>query len=209
MIKKIVYFIGIVLSYIIPQNIPTKWRTMKIFLFTGYKSRYFQQFGNNSALGIHTAYIGEECISIGHNTLIGDYGRLTAYRNYKNTSQTFYPKISIGNNCHIGPQSHITAINEIIIGNNVRTGPRILVTDNAHGESTIQMMDIAPNYRPLYSKGPVIIEDNVWIGEGAMIMPNIRIGKGSIIAANSVVTSNIPSYSIAAGVPAKVIKSLN
>ena len=71
------------------------------------------------------------------------------------------------------------------------------------------MMDIAPNYRPLYSKGPVIIEDNVWIGEGAMIMPNIHIGKGSIIAANSVVTSNIPAYSIAAGVPAKVIKSLN
>lgn len=208
MIKKIVYFFGILFSYIIPANIPIKWRACKIFFFTGYKARRFRYLGTNTTLGIHTAYLGERFISIGQDTLIGDYGRLAANCCYKNTLQTFSPEIQIGNNCNIGPQSHITAISAIIIGNNVRTGPRVLITDNAHGESNKEFLDMAPNYRPLYSKGPVIIDDNVWIGEGAMIMPGVRIGKGSIIAANSVVTKDIPPYSVAAGIPAKIIKTM-
>ena len=67
---------------------------------------------------------------------------------------------------------------------------------------------MAPNSRPLYSKGPVIIDDNVWIGEGAMIMPGVHVGNGAIIAANSVVTKDIPAYSVAAGIPAKIIKTM-
>jgi acetyltransferase-like isoleucine patch superfamily enzyme len=62
--------------------------------------------------------------------------------------------------------------------------------------------------RPLISKGEVVIGDNVWIGEGAMILPNVHIGEHAIIAANSVVTKDIPAYSIAAGVPAKIIKHI-
>ena len=70
-------------------------------------------------------------------------------------------------------------------------------------------VDIAPLSRALHSAGPVVIEDNVWIGEGAMIMPNVHIGKGAIIAANSVVTHDVQAYTIVGGVPAKVIKTLN
>jgi acetyltransferase-like isoleucine patch superfamily enzyme len=158
----------------------------------------------------HTIYIGEKYISIGANSHIGDYGRLTAYPYYPHTKQTFSPEIIIGDNCSIGAQSHITAINKIVIGNNVLTGPRVLITDNAHGNSVDEneKLDIPPYKRELISNGSVIIEDNVWIGEGSMIMPNVYIGKGSIIAANSVVTKDIPPYSIAAGVPAKVIRTM-
>ena len=59
--------------------------------------------------------------------------------------------------------------------------------------------------RKLYSKGPVIIGRNVWIGENVCILPNVSIGDGAIIGAGAVVTHNIPSYSISAGVPAKLI----
>ena len=83
-----------------------------------------------------------------------------------------------------------------------------MISDNSHGEANKELLNIAPKCRPLFTSGPVIIEDNVWIGEGAMIMPNVHIGKGSIIAANSVVTKDIPPYSIAAGVPAKVIRTM-
>ena len=62
--------------------------------------------------------------------------------------------------------------------------------------------------RPLHSKGPIIIEDNVWVGENVCILENVRIGKCSIIGANAVVTHDIPPYSIAVGVPAKVIKKI-
>lgn len=68
------------------------------------------------------------------------------------------------------------------------------------------MMDMPPTQRPIYSKGPVVIGDNVWIGDKATILPNVSIGKGAIIAANSVVTKDVPEYSVFAGNPAKIIK---
>ena len=85
-------------------------------------------------------------------------------------------------------------------------GKKILITDNAHGSSSAELLEIAPNYRPLCSKGPVVIDDNVWIGEKVSIMPDVHIGKGVIVAANSVVTKDVPPYSIVGGVPAKVVK---
>ena len=62
------------------------------------------------------------------------------------------------------------------------------------------------NVRAMYSKGPIVIEDNVWIGEMVCILPNVKIGKGSIIGANAVVTKDIPAHALAGGNPAKVIK---
>lgn len=206
--KHLIFYIGKFLSYIIPQNFVKYWAVVRTYLITGYRSRYFRNFGQNSLVGKHARFFGEQFITIGSNTTIGENAQVHANYSYKYTKQHFEPHIYIGDNCNIGPQSHITAINKIVIGNNVRTGPRILITDNAHGKSQKELLDSAPNYRPLYSKGPVIIEENVWIGEGAMIMPSVHIGQGAIIACNSVVTTDIPAYAIVAGVPAKIIKQL-
>lgn len=206
--KAFVFFMGKIYSFICPQTLLNKWNAIKLHFFVGYKSRQFRNFREKSTLRPHTIYIGEKYISIGTNSHIGDYGRLTAYSYYSHTKQIFSPEIIIGDNCSIGSQSHITAINKIVIGNNVLTGPRVLITDNAHGASVDTIIDIAPIERELSSKGPVIIEDNVWIGEGSMIMPNVTIGKCSIIAANSVVTKDIPAYCVAAGSPARIIKTL-
>ncbi len=59
------------------------------------------------------------------------------------------------------------------------------------------------------SSSPIVIEENVWIGESVSILPGVRIGKGSIIGANSVVSRNIPQFCIAAGIPARILKSYN
>ena len=59
--------------------------------------------------------------------------------------------------------------------------------------------------RPLISKGCVVIEDNVWLGDNVCVLPGVTIGKGSVIGANSVVTHSIPPYSIAVGTPAKIV----
>ncbi len=206
--RQIIFFFGKFCSYIFPQRLCSIIQSVTTYFFTGYKSRYFNVIGKGSTLGNHTTYIGEEYISIGVGSHIGDYGRLTAYAYYPTTGQRFTPQISIGNNCSIGTQSHITAINHISIGNNVLTGPRILITDNSHGVSSHEALETPPYARELVSQGEVVIEDNVWIGEGAMIMPNVHIGKGSIIAANSVVTKDIPEHCVAAGSPAKIIKKL-
>ena len=175
--------------------------------YTGYYSRGFRHFDSSSRIQPHVqALIGKKYISVGKKCHLGRNLQLTAWDSYE--GQHFTPQISFGDNCQIGDDSHITAVNSIRFGNNVLTGKRILVTDNAHGASDRSLLDLPPTLRPLYSKGPVVIEDNVWIGEKASIMPGVTIGKGSIIAANSVVTHDIPPYSIAAGTPARIIKTL-
>lgn len=116
-------------------------------------------------------------------------------------------KIVIGNNVNINWYAHIGAINKIVIGDNVLIGSSVLITDHSHGQSG--MSNLPPAARPLYSKGPVIIGENVWIGEGAVILGGVEIGSNTIIGANSVVTHDIPANCVAAGVPAKIIKHNN
>ena len=149
---------------------------------------------------------GEKYISIGKGTTINKGVILTAWDKYG--EQSFTPSIKIGDNCSIGEYAHITACKEIIIGNNVLTGRRIYISDNAHGNSSKEEIDIPPIKRPLYVKGPVIIDDNVWIGERVCILSGVHIGKGAIIAANAVVTHDVPPASIVGGVPAKIIKTI-
>lgn len=175
-------------------------------IYTGYYSTQFKHFGRSSRIEPNLlSLIGGKYISVGENCHIGKGAQISAWDSYGN--QKFNPEISIGDGTIIFERAHITCLDKITIGKNVLTGKSILITDNSHGDSSYESLSIPPIDRPLHSKGPVVIEDNVWIGEKASIMPGVKIGKGAIIAANSVVTKDIPAFSIAAGVPARVIKT--
>lgn len=153
---------------------------------------------------------GKEHITIADKVTFGKFLVLTAWDSfhaYDGTIHQLTPSITIGNNCNFGDYLHLTCINRIQIGNNVLTGRWVTITDNGHGTTDYEILTIPPNKRSLYSKGPVIIEDDVWIGDKVTILPDVTIGKGAVVAANSVVTKDIPPYSIAAGNPAKIIKS--
>ena len=154
---------------------------------------------------------GAEYILIGDNTFFEKHLYLSAWDSYitKESPQSFSPSIRIGSNCHFGAFNHITAINSIEIGDNLLTGKNVTITDNSHGSSSIDNLLIEPVLRPLISKGPIKIGNNVWIGDKATILPNVTIGDGAIIAANAVVTKNVPAYAVAAGNPAQIIKSVN
>ncbi len=147
---------------------------------------------------------GAKYISIGINTTVGKHSILTAWEKYND--QSFTPTISIGNDCHFGEYNHITSTNCIMIGDNVLTGRWVTITDNSHGQTDYETLRTPPINREIYSKGSVRIGNNVWIGDKVTILPNVIIGEGAIIAANSVVTKNIPAYSIAGGNPATIIK---
>lgn len=145
-------------------------------------------------------------ISIGNNFSSLYNLRIEAWDEYE--GDLFTPEISIGNNVIMNTDIHIGAIDRVSIGDNVLLASRIYISDHYHGEITAEGINVAPVKRPLKSKGPVIIEDNVWIGEGACILSGVTIGKNSIIGANAVVNKNIPENSVAVGVPAKIIKNL-
>lgn len=180
---------------------------IKRVIYAGYCSAKLKKLGQNTVIEPYLLGLaGGKHISIGDNCYIDKSVQISAWDSY--FGQEFSPEIVIGNNCGIGAYSHLSAINGIYIGNNVRMGKSILIIDNAHGASKRDLLDISPRKRPLASKGPVVIEDNVWIGEKASIMPGVRIGRGAIIAANSVVTHDVDPYSVVAGNPAKTIKSL-
>lgn len=205
-IKHILFILGYLLSLIYSRKLLVFFSAIFTIIRTGYYSRSFKAFHKTSRVG--NGFNGHclQYISVGKNVIIGKNVTLTAWDDFH--GQQFSPSIIIGNNSSIGNNSHITAINKIKIGNNVLTGKNILITDNSHGSSILEEIHIAPKTRPLYSKGAVIIEDNVWIGEKCSIMPGVHIGYGCIIAANSVVTKDVPSYCIVAGIPAKVVKKM-
>ena len=110
-------------------------------------------------------------------------------------------QITLGDSSGIGTNSHLNG--EVTIGNNVMMGPEVTIISISHNFSDLT--------RPMNVQGStrkwVIIEDDVWIGTRAIILPGTRIGKGSIIGAGSVVTKDVPQYSIVGGNPARILKT--
>lgn len=211
MIMRIIQYISIWCgkfnSLFYSPNVVISIRNLHRLYYTELNRRAFKSFGKFSKISPKwKLLVGAKYIEIGNRTILGKQIQLTAWDIHGD--QVFSPEIRIGDGCSIGDNSHITCINKVIIGNNVRTGKNILITDNSHGKFELSDLDKSPADRDLYSKGPVIIGDNVWIGEKASILPNVTIGKGSIIGAGAVVTKDVPPYCIVGGNPAKIIKKI-
>ena len=155
-----------------------------------------------------------QCISIGAGTGFGEGLYLTAWENYhcvvdgREAPQQFTPQLTIGEECHFGAFNHITCINRVEIGNRLLTGKWVTITDNSHGDTDKETLQMDPIKRPLFSKGPVVIGNNVWIGDKATILPGVTVGDGAVIAANAVVTKDVPAYTVVAGNPAIIIKKV-
>jgi lipopolysaccharide O-acetyltransferase len=120
--------------------------------------------------------------------------------------------IKFGNNVQLNDYVHITAMENVSIGNNVLFASKIYISDCSHGSYSGNENDSHPNTTPaertLFAK-PVVIEDNVWLGEFVSVLPGVTIGKGTIVGSNSVVSKSLPEYVIAVGSPAKPIKKFN
>jgi acetyltransferase-like isoleucine patch superfamily enzyme len=150
---------------------------------------------------------GRKYIHIGKGFTTGKGCRFEVYPINKKVGT-----LIIGQDVQLNDYVHITAMQSVIIGNNVLMASKIYISDCTHGFYGDNDVHTNPNIAPInreYSVKPVEIQDNVWIGESVSILPGVVIGKGSIIGANSVVTKNIPDYVIAVGIPATPIKKYN
>jgi maltose O-acetyltransferase len=111
-------------------------------------------------------------------------------------------RVSIGSHSGIGINARFYGVGDITIGNTVIMGPDCVILTENH-----RFADVG---NPIGGQGKdvaaVVIEDDVWIGIRVMILPGVTIGRSSVIGAGAVVTKDIPPYSVAAGVPARVIR---
>ena len=165
-------------------------------LVTAYKRyRYFTLYGSDLVVKRNAEFrmVKHARLEVGSNVTIQDYAlfQLTMPN----------PIVIIGNNTVIGRRNIITAKNLVRIGNDVLIGSDVQIIDHSHG-----IQRDTPIRLQKAEIGSVEIGDDVWIGAGAKILMNVKIGKGAVIGANSVVVSDIPEYAIAVGAPARVIK---
>lgn len=113
----------------------------------------------------------------------------------------FYPQgIRIGEHCNIGNNAFLDGRCSLTIGNRVATGAEIMIY-------TLQHDIDSPTFDTI--GGPVVIEDYVYIGPRAIILPNVRIGFGAVVAAGAVVAKDVPAFAVVGGVPARFIKERN
>lgn len=165
-----------------------------------YNKYLYGHFGRNSIIQKPIMIYNKKHIFIGNNVNIRIGLRIEPITNWIN--QTFKPKIIIGNNTTIEQYCHITCANKVIIGNDVVILGFVMITDINHeyGIPNKGILQQSLNIKKTY------IGDESFIGMGAKIMAGVKIGKHCIVGANSVVTKNIPDYSVVVGIPAKIIK---
>ena len=174
---------------------PSKGERIKEIISTLFSWTFIKWWMNYKAYQIINMVSDRRTMTIGkgtnvHPTTIIRYGK----------------NVKIGEHCLInhnnllqpgkGPNGTIT------IGNYVHTGVNVMIMAFNHGFYT---KDI-PTKEQDYMDAPIVIEDDVWIGAGSIILAGVTIGKGAIIAAGAVVNKDVPAYTIVGGVPAKVIK---
>ena len=185
-----------------------KYSIFQIFCLIFYKVRGWFIFKNARLIRFPFRVRGKQYIKIGKGFTTGFNCRIDAL-NINNLDEKYL--IEIGENVEINDEVHIGATEKIIIEDNVLIASKVYISDHNHGSYKGDEQDSPmsiPKERKIYSS-PIKIEKNVWIGELCCILQGVTIGEGSIIGAMSVVTKDIPPYTIAVGSPAKLIKRYN
>jgi acetyltransferase-like isoleucine patch superfamily enzyme len=140
---------------------------------------------------LYLNYLRTVLASVGHNTRFGGVGRIT-----------FPENVSIGENCQISEGVTLIAFDKIRIGDDVIIAPEVYIQTANH-----IFIDPTKTIREQgYMCAPIVIEDDVWLGFRAIVLPGVTIGQGSVVAANAVVTKDVKPYSVVGGVPARLIK---
>ena len=166
--------------------------------------RRFGEFGPGSIIMWPPVTIfNERYIRIGAGTMIGPHVALSAgmVAGQECLSETV---VSIGDRCLIGRGSGVVGHLSVTIGNDVWTGHHVYITDQNHGYED-PLVPISQQSQP---ERAVSIGDGSWLGHGTVVLPGVTIGRHVAVGANSVVTRDIPDFSVAVGNPARVIKRL-
>lgn len=161
--------LGFVIASFFTERRYGQCKRIKYYLFSKIVMHWFKSTGKHIRICPPLFVNGGKYVTIGDNFSMLERARIEAIDCY--TTQTFKPEIIIGNNVVINSDCHLGAINTICIDDNVVIASRVYISDHFHGKLDASDLLIDVAQRDLYSKGGIHIEKNVWIGEGACIMP--------------------------------------
>ncbi len=148
---------------------------------------------------------GRKYIDFGYSLTTGVGCRFDCFPGNESSKK----KLVFGRDVQINDYVHIVAMDNVKIGDNVLMASHVFISDNSHGSYKGDERDTSPMIPPTerkYATAPVVIGNNTWIGEGVIIMPGVTVGEGCVIGAHSIVSKDIPDYTIAVGSPANIIK---
>ncbi|MDQ7090847.1 MAG: acyltransferase [Methylococcales bacterium] len=165
-----------------------------------FYSKRFYSWGTRAVLHKPDLLFQPQAIQVGDRVNIRKGARLETIGDWAGKT----PKLVIGDRTSIQFYFHCGAAESVTIGNDVLIAGRVYISDHDH-----EIDDLAvPPIRSGLTTTPVVIEDEVWIGEGVAILKGVTIGKRAVIGANAVVTRDVPPYTVVGGIPARVIRKI-
>lgn len=181
------------------------WRKFRRLCLRHYWLGRFGKSGRGIAIGDGFQAYAPERIQVGNDVAIANHVTLRAMTAYpwSNPPQAFAPEIVLGERCFINNFSQISCVRRVAIGADVLIAENCFIADNNHGYAD---SDLPVRAQPLAAAGEVEIGAGSWIGAHCSIVGNVRIGRHCVVGANSVVTTDLPDFSVAAGAPARVLK---
>lgn len=163
-------------------------------------ARGFYQWGRNSMIMPPLRVNGQELISVGSGIFMG----AGCWLNANPVEPVAGPIMVIGDGCSFSGSCVISAVSMVKIGREVLFARNVYIADHDHSYSDTSRAIL---HQGVDHVGQVVIDDGSWLGQNVVVTSGVHIGRGAVIGANSVVTRNVPDYSLAVGSPARVIKS--
>ncbi|HVL96023.1 MAG TPA: acyltransferase [Solirubrobacteraceae bacterium] len=159
-------------------------------------------FGEGSGFQRPVTLIGPERIHIGRGTFFHSGAWLSVVTEH--AGRTYDPRLTIGDRCVFARDVWISCVGEISLGDEVMVGDRVLITDTYH---EYEDPDTSIVRQPMAPPRPVRIGDGVLLNTGCVITAGVSIGARSFVAANAVVTKDVPANTVVVGNPARAIRS--
>lgn len=179
-----------------------RWASFRHLIYTSVMRCRFHRWGQRSRIERSAKLLSPQLVSIGDDVHICEH----AWINAKDDRGDGEPTLIIKDHTYIGRFVHINAWQSVTLEEHVLIADRVFISDCGHqfADAHLPIMQ-----QPDLFLGPVCLKRGCWIGTGAVILPGVTIGRNSVVAANAVVTEDVPDRTVVGGVPARVLKRLN
>ena len=178
-----------------------RWASLRHLVYTTLMRGRFAHWGSRSRIESSAKLLSPGLVRVGDHVHICEH----AWLNAKDDRGDGQPTLHIGDRAYIGRFFHVNAWRSVTIEPHVLIADRVFISDCGHqfDDPVIPIRD-----QPDPFLGPVHLKEGCWIGTGAVILPGVTIGRNAVVAANAVVSIDVPDHAVAGGVPARILKQL-